>query len=136
MAATASSAGASSPSSRDKTPSKQYYDVDDQGQGQMRWTQEPGHRGTFRAHAADWKPFETSDAKTWPMKWAAHKLEKGWQKMLAPGEKTVRTTTSKYATDASKRYKGPSKGDTKWMGSQYEDPAKKPQTGKSKYSAN
>ena len=132
--ATTPGGGSASPAAAEKSkaPSRRYFDVDAEGEAKMRWTQDPEHRHSFRAAAADWKPFERSDVKTMPMKHLAGKLERGWQRLLAPKHDVKRQGASRFATDPSQQYTGPSTGDRKWMGSEYEGPAKKTRRGASK----
>jgi hypothetical protein len=98
-----------------------------------RWTNDPKYKHSYRARVADHGFFKNADVNSMTGKWAAHRLEKGFQNLIAPNSDFKRTGASRFATDPKQRYTGPDSGHKMNLGSEYEDAPKNVSTGRSKY---
>ena len=105
----------------------------DSGKDTGRWTNDPKYKHSYRAKVADHGFFKNADVGSMTGKWAAHRLEKGFQKLLAPNSDFKRTGASRFATDPKQRYTGPDSGQKMNLGSEYEDAPKNVSAGRSKY---
>ena len=108
----------------------------DNGRDTGRWTNDPKYKHSLRARVADHGFFKNADVNSMAGKWAAHRLEKGFQNLIAPKSDFKRTGASRYATDPKRRYTGPDSGQKMNLGSEYEDAPKNVSTGRSKYRTN
>ena len=103
------------------------------GQDTGRWTNDPKYKHSYRAKVADHGFFKNADVNSMTAKWAAHRLEKGFQNVIAPNSDFKRTGASRFATDPKQRYTGPDSGHKMNLGSEYEDAPKNVSAGRSKY---